>query len=65
MLEDCEMNESANRGTGNFRDRFVRQRGREKQDISTFTYRFIRPNIIQGEANGWTHTYLKNYSSLQ
>lgn len=47
------MNESAKRGTGNFQDGFVRERGREQQeDISTFTYCFIRPNIIQGEANG-------------
>ena len=52
MLEDSEMNESANSGAGNFRDGFVRQHGREQQDISTFTYRFIRPNIIHGEANG-------------
>jgi len=46
------MNESANRGTGNFRDGFIRECGRDQQDISTFTYHFIRPDILQGEANG-------------
>lgn len=52
MLEDCEMNEAAHGGTGNFREGFVRECGREQQDINTFTYHFIRPNIIQEEANG-------------
>lgn len=52
MLEDCEMNEATHRGTGNFRDGFVRECGRDQQDMNAFTYDFIRPNIIQGEANG-------------
>lgn len=40
MLEDCNMDESANRGTGRSWDGFVRECGREKQDISSSAHHF-------------------------
>lgn len=35
MLEDCNTDESANRGTSSFWGGFVRECGREEQDISS------------------------------